>query len=151
MTAAGLVRLCLIGFAIAASLLALDFLKQAVDEALQAYGPSAWRLGTGLVMTAALAIVAAIAFYAPPALIRFFVPDGDGLDFGRDYAKWKTLVLMLAGGLVALPALDQLIFAVIDGHALDTAQALIALSLAIVLVVGPEACRRLIFRFVTHR
>lgn len=151
MTAAGVVRLCLIGFAIAASLLALDFLKAAAEDVFQDYGPAPWRLATGIVVALVVGAAATVAFYGPRRLIRPFLPDGAGLDFGADYARWKTLVLMLAGGLVALPAIDHLVFAAIDGHVLDTAQALIELSLAIVLVVGPGACLRLISRFVTHR
>jgi len=150
-TAAGLVRLGQIGFGLAVSLLALDFLHDALDEALRDYGPAMWRLATALAAAAVLACVAVVVFFGPRSLIRPFVPEGASLDYGPDYARWKTLGLMLAGGLVALPALDHLVYAVIDGHALDTAQALIELSLAIVLVVGPGVCRRLIFRFVTHR
>lgn len=151
MTAAGLVRLCVIGFGLAVSLLALDFLHDALDEAFRDYGPAIWRLGTALTTAVVLGIVAATAFFGPRSLIRPFVPDGSSLDYGPDYWRWRTLALMLAGGLVALPALDHLVYAVADGHALDTAQALVELSLAIVLVVGPGTCRRLIFRFVAHR
>jgi hypothetical protein len=151
MTAAGLVRLGLIGFGLAVSLLALDFLRDALDEALRDYGPAIWRLVTALVVAAILAGVATAAFYAPRTVIRPFVPEGASLEYGSDYGRWKTLGLMLTGGLIALPALDHLVYAVIDGRALDTAQALIELSLAIVLVVGPGVCRKLIFRFVTHR
>src|SRR4051812_27573385 len=123
MTAAGLVRLCLIGFAIAASLLALDFLKAAAEDALQDYGPAPWRLATGIIVALVVGAAAAVAFHGPRRLIRVFVPDGAALDFGADYVRWKTLVLMLAGGLVALPAIDHFVVAVIDGHVLDTAQA----------------------------
>ena len=45
MTIAGLVRLFLIGFGLAVSLLALDFLRDAFDEAFRDYGPAIWRLG----------------------------------------------------------------------------------------------------------
>ncbi|MBW8733866.1 MAG: hypothetical protein JF571_06100 [Asticcacaulis sp.] len=151
MTAAGLVRLCLIAFAIAAALLALDSLKDALEEAFQTYGPAVWRLATSLVMAAVLAGAAVMALRAPHRLIRPFLPEDSTVDFGRDYARWKTLMLMLSGGLVALPALDHLVFALTDGRALDTAQALIELSLAIVLVVGPGVCGRLMLRFVAHR
>ncbi len=151
MTAAGLARLGLIGFGLAVALLALGFLRDALEEAFRDYGPAVWRLGTALTAAVILAVVAAAAFYGPRSLIKPFVPEGSSLDFGPDYDRWKTLVLMLAGGLIALPAFDHLVYAVVDGHALDTAEALAELSLAIVLVVGPDACRRLIFRFVTHR
>ncbi len=151
MTIAGLVRLFLIGFGLAVSLLALDFLRDAFDEAFRDYGPAIWRLGAALLAAAVLGAVAATAFFGPRSLIRPFVPEGSSLDYGRDYWRWRTLGLMLAGGLVALPALDHLVYAVVDGRALDTAQALIELSLSIVLVVGPGTCRRLIFRFVSHR
>jgi hypothetical protein len=150
-TAAGLVRLGLIGFGLAVSLLALDFLHDGLEEAFRDYGPAIWRLATALVVAAVLACVAAVVFFGPRSLIQAFVPEGASLEYGPDYGRWKTLGLMLTGGLIALPALDHLVYAVIDGHALDTAQALIELSLAIVLIVGPGACRRLIFRYVAHR
>ena len=151
MTAAGLVRLCLMGFAIAVSLLALDFAKQALEEAFSDFGPAAWRMGLEAITAVALSVVAAMAFYPPRRLIAAFTPPGDSLDLGGDYVRWKTVVMMLAGGLVALPALDHLVRAVVNGKALDTAQALVEISLALVLVVGPGACGRLMFRFVAHR
>ncbi len=151
MTAAGLVRLCLIGFGIAVSLLALDFARQALEEALGEYGPNVWELGLDVFTGAVLAVVAALAFYPPRRLVSAFVAEGDRLDFGQDYPRWKTLVLMLAGGLAALPAIDQLVRAVVAGHVLNTAQAIIEISLALVLVVGPGACRNLMLRLVAHR
>lgn len=151
MTAAGLVRLSLIGFAVAVSLLALDFARQALEEVFGEYGPNIWQLGLDIFTGVVLAVVAAVAFYPPRRLVSAFVPEGDSLDFGRDYPRWKTLVLMLAGGLVILPAVDQLVRAVVEGHVLGTAQAMIEISLALVLVVGPGVCRALMLRLVVHR
>jgi len=151
MTAAGLVRLTLISFALAVSLLALDFAKQALEEALDDYGSNVWQLGLETLAASVLAAVAIASFRAPVRLIAAFVPEGDMLDFGADYERWKSVLLMMAGGLVALPALDHLVTAVSKGHVLDTAQALLEISLALVLIVGPGACRNLMLRLVVHR